>query len=378
MRRITELDAMRGLTALAILIYHMHPEWSGTLSRVDLFLVLSGYLTATVAMRSVRTAGDLPRHYLRRVLRIWPAYLCVLALVVVLNPWMSRPFPLDGLFSYATMTQNVSDYWGGRPPEFSGYFFHTWTLAIIEHYYLMWPLLWLLIGSQHPRLLNAVLIALLAASVASRSAGLSGVVLLGRCDGLVLGSLLAIWTGDREAVRSRLGWYRVGFAASALVAGLAMLGAIPLTPPKNEPGPMSMDASLAISASSLLYFGLLGLIVTASGHRWLAPLRHPGLVALGATSYGIYLYHPLVIVAAGRGCRALGISMFPWIDLIQVAICLVIAMGSYHLLEKPLLRLKSRIPARLGGRSPGATTSSESQRPGWPEVGIIAKTERVG
>jgi len=341
MKRIVELDAIRGLAALLIVFYHMRPELSFGWTRVELFLVLSGFLVTTITLKSVGSLRALPTFYARRILRIWPCYFLALAAVVALNPYLNEPFGLDGLPYYLTFTQNLPYYWGAEPPSFSSYFFHTWTLANIEQFYVLWPLGLCLVG---PRRLLPIGLGLIGASVALRASGLNPWVLLARCDGLVMGGMLALAMADPERVKRHLARYRQVFAGLIAAAYLVLSWSLADDQGRHYHDAMSLRPSLTVFGSALLYTGLIGLVVTVAGSPRLGWLRRPRVAALGTISYGLYLYHPIVLVAVGRGCRTVGIDQSPWMELLQLTACMLVAFGSYRLIERPMLALKSRLP----------------------------------
>src|SRR3954466_11966508 len=108
MKRIKELDALRGLAALTIVLFHVYPHqvfmgWSA----VDLFFVLSGYLITSIIINNLSNKGFLTSFYSRRILRIWPVYYLTLAAVLILNAFSRTGYPTDGLFQHLTFTQNI-------------------------------------------------------------------------------------------------------------------------------------------------------------------------------------------------------------------------------------------------------------------------------
>ena len=102
MQRVKELDSIRGLAALAIVIYHLwFPAVAAFGLAVDLFFVLSGYLITTIILDNALTEGFLLSFYARRSLRIWPVYYLTLSAVVLIQrvptcprqPWRSALLP---------------------------------------------------------------------------------------------------------------------------------------------------------------------------------------------------------------------------------------------------------------------------------------------
>src|ERR1700733_9150168 len=100
MRRIPELDALRGVAALVIVVFHMRFVDSAPAlgTAVDLFFVLSGYLITTILLEQGRSPGFFGAFYARRALRIWPIYYLALVACVALNPLLPRPESMKGFW----------------------------------------------------------------------------------------------------------------------------------------------------------------------------------------------------------------------------------------------------------------------------------------
>jgi hypothetical protein len=123
--RLLELDGLRGLACLVILVYHFRPPlvpygWAA----VDLFFVLSGYLITSILIRNEGSPRLLRNFYVRRGLRIWPIYYVTILALAIAGPWLPRPTNCAGLGYYLTYTQNLPLYWSGRVPPFSPYAAH--------------------------------------------------------------------------------------------------------------------------------------------------------------------------------------------------------------------------------------------------------------
>lgn len=370
MPRIAELDALRAIAAMAILVFHLDPTafpvgWTG----VDLFFVLSGYLITSIILRHRESPRFLRTFYLRRGLRIWPIYYLVLLTLVAINSLLPRAHPLDGLPYYLLYLQNVPCYWGGTVPPFNEAFDHTWTLAIEEQFYLVWPALLLLAPR---RWVIPICLATAALSVVARTGfelyfifpirfdPLIERLLLSRCDGFALGGLLAALLHDADWVRRNrralVAGLSVAFALSAcyLVVGYRRggLGFLGLPTPRR-PG-------LTIFIVEVFYASLVGLVLLHAGRRWLAPLRIRVLTYLGLISYGIYMYHsPIYWAIDGFGVVDTWIYEQPLsTKLLKLGAALAAAVVSWHLIERPVLGLKDRFgyaAARAepaGGRGP--------------------------
>lgn len=187
--RVKELDSIRGLAAIAIVFYHL---WFQSLSilgsAVDLFFVLSGYLITTIILTNALSDRFLISFYMRRGLRIWPIYYLTLLAMCLFYPFLPPCGNLDDLPFYLSFTQELPRYKPTVDPSFPLAFRHTWTLAIEEQFYLIWPpLLWWL-GKKRVPIVSVLLVAL---AVVARSLNLSAFILVTHCDGLALGGLLA-------------------------------------------------------------------------------------------------------------------------------------------------------------------------------------------
>jgi peptidoglycan/LPS O-acetylase OafA/YrhL len=354
MKRILELDGLRGLAALVVVFYHIHPEycpWGW--AAVDLFFVLSGFLITGIILRDGGDDGFLWTFYVRRGLRIWPIYYLSIAGLTVVGLGSLAALPY-----YLTYTQQVQRYWGGVPPRW-GSMAHTWTLAIEEQFYLIWPALLLLTRRRGVCLLAA---AALAMSVCARRAGLHPWLLAARCDGLALGAILA-WLHAGRTTWSRWTGALTYVVPSAAVAFLVIW--IPWGGPLSLENPPMRSPWAEVLLWSLASFVAVAVVVDGSGTRPLKLLRNPALVYLGSISYGLYLYHAILYsyyygIESRLHIRSngpLGTAMF-------LVLTLAVASASWHLVERPILRYKDRFSYRGAA---GAVTRKEALRS--PQLG---------
>lgn len=340
MRRIPELDALRGLATLAIIFYHL---WFINISilgtAVDLFFVLSGYLITSIILANAGAPRFLRTFYARRFLRIWPIYYLTLLLLILFNSLSKAPNSTDGLLLHVFYLQRLPLYWSSHEPSFLPAFQHTWTLAIEEQFYLLWPLAIVLCGRRGVVPLS---LGVIIASVASRASGLAPWLLLSHGDGLALGGLLAasLQHSAGELLQNRR--HGIRFALLMFAATVALV-ASELVGRNLSAGALDrLASSLRLLFINLVYCGLVGFAVSASGRRELSWLRAPLLRELGAISYGLYLYHHIVFhylsditVPGGR----FGSFCF---DFMKIIICIALAIASWRLVERPILELKKR------------------------------------
>jgi peptidoglycan/LPS O-acetylase OafA/YrhL len=348
MRRIPELDGLRGLAAVAVLLAHLGEGrwplvgWGWT--AVNLFFVLSGYLITGIVLREGRAPGFFAAFYARRVLRIWPTYFLTIAAILLVNPLPGRAASTAGLPWYLTFTQNVPRYWGRETPPFHEDFNPAWSVALEEQFYLLWPAVVLLAG---PRRVVPVALGLIGLGLAARLAGFSTYLLLAQCDGFAFGGLLAAMVASRpDAPRSR-GLIAACLAALAVAATVPLwgrllvraIGGAAATNPER-------GVALIITGADAASFAVVGLAVAYSGSRWLAPLRGAWARRLGEVSYGLYLYHlPIFGNLDAVGLR-LGVAPSLPFDAFKAAVALGVAVASWHLIERPILGLKHRFAYR--------------------------------
>jgi peptidoglycan/LPS O-acetylase OafA/YrhL len=354
MGRIPELDAIRGVAAVVIMLAHigLMPDSPWIFSIVDLFFVLSGYLITKNVLKNRTSPYFLPVFFTRRALRIWPAYYLAFAVCLLLNRYLKWDHRPDAWPFYLTFTQNVHEYFGWRAPAFSGMFLHTWTLAIEEQFYLVWPTL-LYRGGR--RWVTGVVVASVLLPLAMRLQGFSPYLLLTRCDGLAFGSLLALLLQDRERVARNLSAHRWGFALIGLVALVVpVLGRLPTPVVKPGQGLVGhpLVVSLFLTRSCVVYFGLAGFLLCAQGLPALRWLRLRAFCHMGVISYGLYLYHPMVFGALPRLYqrfveRKLGLTSSLLRNVVLLCVCVILAELSRRLLEGPIQAWKDRIT--LGG-----------------------------
>ena len=336
------------------MIFHLNPAafppgWTG----VDLFFVLSGYLITNIILKYQQSPRFLLAFYARRGLRIWPIYYLVFILLIAINPFLPKPYALDAWPFYATYTQNLPSYWGGHMPPFNPAFDHTWTLAIEEQYYLLWPALVMLAG---PRRCLPLCLAVIALAFVAREGfafyfvvpvvrpAMSERLLIARCDGFALGGLLAVLF--REPLAGRLPLRQVCVLGAALVVGGGYLAIAFAT---GGPGALGLptpgNPALTILMVGLFYFSVVGFVLLGSGRPILAALRWKPLCDLGVISYGLYMYHYVIYwMIDGFGANPDDFNYHqPWpVSAAKVLLTIAVAIVSWHCVEKPIMRLKGR------------------------------------
>jgi len=342
-RRIPQLDAVRGVAILVVMMHnislkypvlHSQQLFSNGWMGVDLFFVLSGFLITGILVDSKRSEGYFKNFYVRRCLRIWPLYYSLLFFMFVLVRFLSRS-------EFQAVVQTSSPWWAF--PLFlqnfllpistnaAGPLGVTWSLAIEEQFYLVWPLV---VRSCSLTQLRRVAVVEICISPALRYyLSLHHVNLYTnvfcRLDGLMAGALLAILVRSDNFVPSKL--LRTAWITLAIAAPLAFLTS-------------EFDAKwiaysfTAIASATFVYISLF------SAQKWLRTLMtNRFLVYTGSISYGLYLLHKIPFGMV----QALHLDKRPFLPLPIIFVAsYALAALSWNLLEKPFLRLKRFFEAR--------------------------------
>jgi len=357
-KRIPELDGIRGIAVLLVVIWHYVPcqirneagFWVPfarrslylTGSGVDLFFVLSGFLIVGILVDERGAGNYLKVFYLRRACRILPLYFLLLTLFVWLGTATGLPAPshqwLFGnplpVWSYATFTQNI--VMGLRGGFGAGFMSITWSLAVEEQFYLVMPLLVLLLGGR--KLAWVLPLGLIA--VPLMRLGFPGfhayVNTPWRADPLLAGGCVALLVRSaRFAALVRRNPRRLA------VVGGVLLAVVPLM--ILYPGCLGVwDLSwLAVSYSLLVLAAALGMY----SQVWVV-LRYPALMWLGKLSYGIYMFHQaasgLLHGWLGKQAPQIANPRDMGITLLALLATLAAAWTSYRIFESPILRFGHR------------------------------------
>ena len=309
---------------------------------VDLFFVLSGFLITRILLQEKDRYGtiDLKYFYTKRALRILPIYYISLAVATACFVNSSGAF-----WNLATFTFNFYHPLHPAPNALE----HTWSLSVEEQFYLLWPFLIARLPKSLgvavtryciPAISIAFALALalsLESALAARFIYMSGPA---RMMSLSLGASLAFAECNGGGARdiSSLFSLTLGVALLAMDNAGRYAGLIPA-------GGFYWCIALpgyglvSVSAVSLLIFSQSGLIASIRRLLSLNPVRY-----LGRISYGLYLYHYLILFLMDVPQYKVGdTGTTPARALAALAVSLAVASLSYHFLERPLLSLKGRL-----------------------------------
>ena len=346
------LDGLRAIAVIAVIAYHAGASWlPGGFLGVDLFFVLSGFLITTLLLDEFRRWGsiDLLAFWGRRVRRLVPALLVVTAATLVVA-WLvgsSRGGSngRDALASLlyvnnwnqvATQTNYFDQFLGASP------FLHTWSLAIEEQFYLVWPpvLAFLLARrADAARMLPGLLIAVAVVSAAlmvlrydPANPTAAYVSTDTRIQTIACGALGAALMASPAAPRIRQ-WMHLRPLTSTVIAAVVLLAlgaAMALASESSEWLFRGGFLALALAVAGLL-------VLVAHGPRTAVTtvLSWRPLVAIGLISYGLYLWHWPVFALLGPSVLPLtGLALVA----AQCAVTVALALASYWLIERPVRR----------------------------------------
>jgi len=339
---IPELDGLRALAVTAVMLFHLNvPGFSLGWAGVYLFFVISGFLITGILLDTKNNYHYYRNFYARRILRIFPIYylsLLVLTVAGLIVGWNIADFPY-----YVLYLQNYVFGLSRWQPNFPHMFDHTWSLAIEEQFYLVWPLLIFLLNQKQLRylLLGLFVLAwgtrvLIFFTLHSRS--LLFTPLPTALDSLSVGAYLALVARSRDTSPNDLA------KRGALLSVFSGGGLILLAIASRLSSPLGLGLWV-VTHSNLTLFALFfggGLAFIVFRNTLLSSfLRMAWLRHIGKISYGLYLYHYPVYSLIDKVSG--GHAVPEWLGMAsRVVLTYTIALISWHFIESPLHALKKR------------------------------------
>jgi len=345
---VRPLDGLRAVAVLLVLGYHAGlPGFVGGRAGVDVFFVISGFLITSILLDEHRRTGAvrLRAFYLRRVLRLYPALVVAVAGAVCLAALKMPVFHASAATLRATFqgtpfalfyTMNIARATGWTGGGLLG---HTWSLAIEEQFYLVWPVVVILTLRRRtdPARLGWIALACALASAGLRAglnaAGFDSEMLFNatfsHVDGVFAGCAFAVlWSLRpdlvRRVTRPALTAAAIGVGGGVMVWGQQM----------NTIGFLLVVVATVVVLADLL---------TRPASRLSRALSHRTAVELGRRSYGIYLYHWPIFIFLGLSTPFHAVTL-------GIPLSLAAAWISYAVVEAPFLALKRRWDSRSDSR----------------------------
>ncbi|WP_022917702.1 acyltransferase family protein [Ruania albidiflava] len=347
------LDGLRSVAILAVLVFHLRPlSLPGGYLGVDVFFVISGFLITTLLVRELRKKHkiDLRSFWTRRARRLLPALVTVVLVSVVLALFAGNDLLVHierqviGALTFSNNWVEIhagSSYFNTTSPQL---FVNFWSLAVEEQFYLVWPLVFVLLmattrtGRQRVGLLlalasvSAVLMAVLYTPGQDSTRVYYGTDT--HAFGLMIGAAMAISAASQSWNIFQVRWY----ARARVLLGIAgLVGLVALMlwlDPTN-----SFAYRGGILLASLCTAAIIG---SFPGQRNLvqAFFDLPPLVWIGQRSYGIYMWHwPVILLIAAFAPAVAPDSLGSWIQRgAALVLSIALAAFSFRWIENPVRR----------------------------------------
>jgi peptidoglycan/LPS O-acetylase OafA/YrhL len=342
--RIPSLDGLRAISIVFVLIGHAAGtkyaysssffRYTGDIANlgVRVFFAISGYLITSLLLKEKLRTGavSLKTFYVRRVLRIFPAFYFFLAVAAILVWLKILPIPKHDFLYAATFTANFRGLnWNLA---------HFWSLAVEEQFYLVWPATFALCGSK-----RAMKIAVAMLTVWPLLRGILALMHIPNpgpsisADGVMAGCLLALLRPRLHENRCYLRFLESRWFA-AIPLAMLLLNVV-------------YDHAHGVFYHGFGYLVTICIIIVIDGcitirNKVIRGLNWKPVAFLGTLSYSIYLWQQIFM-------NQKGLYIFNYFPL-NVILVLSCACASYFVVEKPFLELKNRLQARQKTKSEGS------------------------
>lgn len=337
---IPVLDGLRGVAILLVMAYHFGPLISWGWMGVDLFFVLSGFLITKSLCSFPINSANLLIFFKNRFLRIAPAYYLVIAVFFMLLP---QVYSLSEGTAFKELQKNQWVFWlyqvdvwyafNGWPEMI--YLVPLWSLSVEVKFYLLWPLVIYLIQHLESRNRELVLLAIIAIAVFFRLSGdhlidftsdFPYVFFLSRLDSFAIGTFLFL----KYQQGQQAGKYGTMLLAAIVICLLICYAGFDWNGAFSHPFIYTIGFTLIAAGWTIL---IDRLVTKPTGFYHLfssTPLR-----TIGKYSYSIYLIHYPVWLMVMKLDLAVPVSV-----LISFGVSILLGGMSYHLVEKPFLKMK--------------------------------------
>lgn len=372
-----DIQGLRAVAVVVVILDHLFGWPIGGFIGVDVFFVISGYLITSLLLREHVKTGRISwvDFYRRRVKRIMPASTVVLLVTVAAASVLYRSSRFEsvrtdalwGLF-FASNWHSAAigtDYWQADGPVSP--LRHFWSLAVEEQFYILWPVLLILVlgvvGRQlrvrgrSPQALLVVTMSAVAVtsfvwalSETSDNPTVAYFSTFSRAWELAVGALIAATTSQFEKIPA---------AARPFVSycGLAGIAASLFVIDSTSAFPAPWAALPVVSAAAVIGAGVGG------KPRYLMPLTNGVTVFVGKISYSLYLWHFPVVVLLGSLLEVGSVEYFSWC----VSAMLALSIASFYLVEDPVRR-SSWLESRTRGQR---ASTARNRSHNWPRITAV-------
>ena len=354
---LPSIDSLRALAVLAVIIYHVDVNYlPGGFLGVDLFFVLSGYLISSLIIKEYRKTGSLNLYnfYIRRARRLLPAvYFMItvgLVVMVLFNEVLLRKSHLDAIFGYIYSSNwwyifhklDYFDSFGAQSP-----FKHLWSLAIEEQFYMIFPLLFLLINRKKKSkdgtyklnknflyvVLGLILVSLIAHILLFDINNISRIYFGTdtRAFSLLVGVVGAILYPMEKLHAKETPQQNIMYSVVSLVSIATLITVMIYTSEYNT----------WLYRGGFLLVAILGLIVIISSgkqHTLMSRLlSFKPVVFIGKISYSLYLWHfPILVLTTP--VSEIGNPNIIFV-ILRIILTFALATASYVFVETPIRKL---------------------------------------
>jgi peptidoglycan/LPS O-acetylase OafA/YrhL len=341
------LDGLRAFAVLVVMAHHAYvPFFSGGALGVDVFFVLSGFLITSILLEEWQCDSDisLRNFYVRRVLRLLPALLAFLLFIQFYSLAFFRGVRFwNTEKAIAAVLCYVANWVRAFQLLDLGNLSHTWSLSIEEQFYLLFPLLLLLLlraKIKRRRLFAGLLLAIVFLALHRAFLWAAGPVSDQRIYNGSDTRFDELLTGCAAAVGLDAGMFAHARVRTvlryALLPAILLLGIMTAHPLRSELLYKFGWPAIEVSVASIILWLVIG--AQSALHKL---LELPAAVWIGRVSYGLYLWHVPMIGRAGGWSRVLGPLTVP----VGFALTFSVAAVSYYCLELRFLKMKKRFSA---------------------------------
>ena len=354
---LPSIDSLRALAVLAVIIYHVDVNYlPGGFLGVDLFFVLSGYLISSLIIKEYKKTGSLNLYnfYIRRARRLLPAVYfmitVVLVVMVMFNGVLLKKSHLDAIFGYIYSSNwwyifhklDYFDSFGSQSP-----FKHLWSLAIEEQFYMIFPLLFLLINRKKKDkdgfyklnrnflyvILGVILVSLIAHIILFDINNISRIYFGTdtRAFSLLVGAVGAILYPMDKLNTKITPQENLVYSVVSLISIAALITIMIYTSEYNT----------WLYRGGFLLVAILGIIIIISSGKqhtvMVKLLSFKPVVFIGKISYSLYLWHFPVLVLTTPVSEIGKPNIF--FVVLRVILTFILAIISYALVETPIRKL---------------------------------------
>ena len=366
--RIRELDGLRGIAVVLVMALHLfkraayfteHPVllaftklttvgWVG----VDIFFTLSGFLITSILLKSKTGEHYFRNFYVRRALRIFPLYYAAIAVVLFLAPKVEEEFTNQLSVALPIMLLYQQN-WAMLFKDFhiTQYLLITWSLAIEEQFYLIWP--FIVYKLDRERLvkfsIGYILISITARTLGTllwpnlaQASTFFYYTSFARFEEMLFGGLLAVFVtydGAMEKIRR--------YALPLFLISFTVFIALHILTLPGSPHPEHASLPLTLggyTTAALFTIGLIGIFITHPPRDFFRRFfANPVLTFLGKYSYSMYLFHmsaALILLDVFWHSGLRGWKPYFLYPITTYIVTVIIALLTWHLLEKHMLGLK--------------------------------------